>query len=841
MDQLRQGVKEFQSTIVDNYSLILPVYNYGDKANTGTIAQYSDIGITKASKTIQKHSMVFNRKEHVKWIDDSYLLIGKSYYYKQDYGMARRTFEFVIKTYNKNDIKYEAMLWLGMTNVQMKDFKRAEPMLDMLLNKIQTGEAPEKFEGPISLAYAQFYILQDKYDAALPYLKRGIELNPGHTLKTRCLFILGQIYQRNGNYPLAVDQYKSVIKRNASFEMEFNAKINMAQCYDAKTGDKDYIVKKLMRMLKDEKNKEHLDQIYYALAQVSLADHDTISGVEYLALSVTSSRGNNYQKAISALALADIYFMIPDYPLSQAYYDSTMQFLPPTFPNYKEIKRKTETLTDLVINLQVIYMQDSLQRLAALPEDERNLILDEMIKQLVLEEQRKKIEEMEKRESENLFGPNTKGREIASVAGPRGGNWYFYNTAAMSNGFSTFTKKWGRRKLEDLWFLGDKNIIYFDDMSEGDTTMMEGDSTGRRQLEASSNPKKREFYLNDLPLTQAKIDSSNNMIIDAYYNTGFIYIDGLNDYGNSIESFETLLSRFPTNRFQIPTYYKLYLLYTDLNNQPKSDYYRNLILNKFPESDYAKLLINPDYYKEIKERESQAANLYEDTWVAFNKQQYYMVLHNYAVAITDYPNDTSLIPRFEYLRALALGKVEVVDSLVVALQGIVEKYPTHEVRPLAMNILEYLSTQRNAQGDPLTTTQEDPEDPSAKLYSYYPESIHFYILIVNSNKVDVSALKIKIADFNTKYFNLDDLQVNSIVLDNAREMVTVNNFFDAEKALNYYLQIKKSEYVYNKLENVGDYSDFVISVENYPVFYKNKETDLYNSFFEKNYNTGQSE
>ncbi|MFH1935993.1 MAG: tetratricopeptide repeat protein, partial [Bacteroidota bacterium] len=254
MDQLRQGVKDYQSTIKDNYALILAVYNYGDKANTGTISQYADIGITKASKTVQKHSMVFNQREYVKWIDDAYLLIGKSYYYKQDYGMARRTFEFIIKTYNKNNIKYEAMLWLAMSNVQMKDFKRAEPMLDMLQNKINQGETQEKFEMPVNLAYAQFTILQKKYNAAVPYLQRAIELDPGYEMKTRCLFILGQIYQRNGDFAAATQKYKSVIKRNASFEMEFNSKINMAQCYDTQSGDKDYIVKKLTRMLKDEKN-----------------------------------------------------------------------------------------------------------------------------------------------------------------------------------------------------------------------------------------------------------------------------------------------------------------------------------------------------------------------------------------------------------------------------------------------------------------------------------------------------------------------------------------------------------------------------------------------------------
>jgi len=836
MDQLRQGVKEYQGTIVDNYALILLVYNYGDKASSGKIAQYADIGITKASKAVQKHSMVFNQKEYVKWIDDAYLLIGKSYYYKQDYGMARRTFQFIIKTYNKNDIKYEGMLWLAMSNVQMKDFKRAEPMLDMLQNKITQGEAPEKFEMPVNLAYAQFNIMQQKYDAAVPYLQRAIELNPGQEMKTRCLFILGQIYQKNRDYVAATQKYKSVIKRNPSFAMEFNSKINMAQCYDTQSGDKEFILKKLTRMLKDEKNKEVLDQIYYALAQVSLKDFDTITGIGYLAKSVTSSRGNNYQKAISSLALADIYFAVPNYPLAQAYYDSTMQFLPITFPNFKEIKRKTSTLTDLVTNLQVIQMEDSLQMMAMLPEADRNQKIDEMITRLILEEQRKKLEEMEQRENPNLFG--TTDREMPSVAGSREGKWYFYNTAALSNGFSTFTRKWGRRKLEDLWFLSNKNVISFDDdMAGADTSMIEGDTTGGKGVIATTNPKKRDYYLKNIPLTTEQMDVSNQRIVDAYYNAGFIYIDGLKDYKNSIQSFETLISRFPKNDHETPSCYELYILYRDLDNQPKSDYYRNLILNQFPETDYAKLLINPDYYKEIQKQKSQAANLYEETWLAFNNQQYYMVLHNADQAFTEFPADTVLIPRFKYLRALALGKVEVVDSLVFALQDIVNKYPTHEVRPLAINILEYLSKQRNAKGEPVAPDPTQPEDPSVKLYTYSPSSIHFFILIVNGSRVDINALKVKLSDFNNKYFRLDELQVNSLLLDNTREMITVNNFYDAKKAVDYYISIKGSPYVYNKLENVGDFSDFVISVENYPVFYKNKDTNLYKRFFEKNYNT----
>jgi tetratricopeptide (TPR) repeat protein len=842
MDNLRTGVRDFESSVKDNYALVLPVYNYGDKSSAGKIGQYADIAVRKASKTIQKHSMVFNRKENVKWIDDAYLLMGQGYFFKQDYGMARRTFEFVIKNYNDNEIKYDGMLWLAKANNQSGEYGKAEPMLDMLLSKITKGEAPARLATDVNLEYAQFYILQKSYDGAVIYIQRALELNPDSRIRTRCLFILGQIAQNSGDFPTASSYYKLVLKRNPSFDMTFNAQINLALCYDTKSGDREYITKKLNRMLKDDKNKDNLDQVYYALAQIALKDADTAAVITYLAKSVTFSKTNNYQKAISALQLADIYFSDKDYPMAQAYYDSTMQFLPRDFPNYKEISDKTETLTSLVSNLQVIQLQDSLQCLAAMSEGDRNKVIDGIISRLIAEEMKKRQEEQEKRENEMLFGSKQQYGTGFSPAGggSQEGKWYFYNTTALSTGFTTFVRKWGRRKLEDNWFLSQKMMVGFGSEGEEDTVLVSQttDTTGGKKLlsKASNDPKNRDFYLKDIPSTPEMITASNDNIIQAYYNLGFIYIDGLGDYGKSIESFETLLERYPANKYKVQTIYKLESLYSDLQNQTRSDYYRDLLLTQYPETDYAKLLVNPDYYKEIKARESEALNLYAETFKAFNNGQYYMVLNNAGIASARFQNDTSLMPKFEYLRALSLGKIEVEDSLVVALQGIIKKYPKSSVKPLAVNLLNYLSSRKGGQGGSMVPGDSTiKEEPELKIYTPHPASVHFYVLLVDGSKIDVNALKIKIADFNNKFFSMEELQVNSLLLDNTTEMVTVNNFDDAKKATDYYLTIKQSKYVFTKLENTGDYTDFVISIENYPIFYRNKNKDLYLKFFQRNY------
>jgi len=837
MDLMRQGIKDYDAQMKDNFSLVLPVYNFGDKTGNKA-ANFSDNAIKKASKTIQKHSMFFNHKEYCKWIDDAYMLIGKAYFYKKDYGMARRTFEFVIKTYNDNDIKYDAMYWLAMANIQMADYNRGEPMLDMLLSKINKGDAPAKYEEEVNLAYANSFILQKNYESALPYLNRALELNPKTKMKTRVYFILGQIYQKLEDPERAAAMYTEVLKHSTVYEMEFNAKINLAQCYTSKSTDREFIVKKLQKMLKDEKNKEYLDQIYYALAQISLTDKDTAKTIEFLGKSVSTSTSNNYQRSISALQLADIYFSFPDYPKAQAYYDSTMLALPTDYANYNAIKKKTETLTDLVQQLQLIEKEDSLQALAAMPEEQRNKIFDRIIAKYVAEEVKKQQAEQTKQQNMMFASQEEKTSTTASQ-----GRWYFYNAATLANGFSSFAKKYGRRKFEDNWFLSDKAVSMASGEAPPDTGSVAaaggGDSLSGKKPEVKiTNPRDRKFYSQDVPLTPAKLTASNQRIMDAYYKAGFIYIEGLHDYGHSVESFETLLQRYPDFPRKAQTYYELYTLYNDLKNEPKAEYYKNLLLTGYPETDYAKLLINPNYYKEITSRKSESSKLYENTYKAFVNQQYYMVISNAAEAHARYKNDTALLPRFDYLRALSLGKIEVADSMITALSRIPREYPRSPVSTLAQEVLNSLTNPTGTGGQP----GRNPADSASamlvaaeSIYKLDSTSVHFYVLIVDNNKVDVNALKIKIADFNSKMHDLEGLEVNSLLFDNNQEMVTVSNFEDARQAIRYIISIRDSRYVFTKVEAAGEYYDFIISVTNYPVLYKNKDIRKYLRFFEKNY------
>jgi hypothetical protein len=424
--------------------------------------------------------------------------------------------------------------------------------------------------------------------------------------------------------------------------------------------------------------------------------------------------------------------------------------------------------------------------------------------------------------------------------GSKEGRWYFYNPTAMSNGFSNFMRKWGRRKLEDNWFLTDKAMASFSSEQQPEDTLAgaASDTTkdGKKKLAKAKDPKDRAYYLPDIPLTKEKVQASNDMIIEAYYQAGFIFVEGLGDYGNATETFETLLERFPDNKYKIQAAYKLCQLYAHLQNQPKSDQYKNQILTLYPASDYAKLLVNPNYYKEINARQSEASKLYTDTYKAYANQQYYMVINNADIARGKYKTDSLLMPKFDYLRAMALGKIEVVDSLVSAMNQVIRDYPYSKVKPMAENVLAFLGTQKDGKGQPVVTdTTGVVKDNTERLYIFDADAVHFYVLVVQDEIIDVEALKVKLSDYNAKFHDLENLMVNSLLLDNGRQMITVNNFESSKTAMEYFHGILTSKYIFAKLENTGAYNDFVISVENYPILYKNKDIPQYLRFFEKNY------
>lgn len=842
-ESLKEGIAELRKSARDNYTSVLPVYNYGSASNALTINPNMDRAIEKASKVIQRHSMYYDKKERVKWVMYSYLLIGKANFYKQDYNAARRAFDYVSRQYSDDPIKYEAMLWMGRTYKQLKQYEKAISTYDLITGESVGQLLPWVVRKDLPLAYADMFIAQSKYTQAKEFLEKAIPLNSNARLRTRINFILGQIYQSEGKDNRASGYYTKVMKGTASFEMAFNARINLARVYNASSSDKRAIVKELEKMLKDTKNKDFNDQIYFALADIALKEKNDTLGVQYLRKSVASSVSNDYQKSVSSLRLADLYFKRPDYRQAQAYYDSAIMFLPKDFPEYEKISAKTDILTRLVENLQTIHAQDSIQLLAAMSEADRNKIIDKVIAEVVRkEEEAKRLKEEE--DLAMMAGVGLQGRQIVDqdkgTSAIAGGGWYFYNPSAISMGYSEFTRKWGRRRLEDNWRLSNKREVAMDPMITDDTGGNPADTTQGKPGagKKSQDLKSRDSYLKDLPFTTEKIDASNLLIADALFNAGIIFLEELFDKPKAIEMFSQLISRFPDNENALQSNYHLYRAYRDLGDSTQMAFHKDQIIKNFPESDYAKILIDPNYNVELEAQRNRVKTLYEETYLAFERGQFRTAIIYSNDALANY-KDENLMPRFAFIHALSRGKTENMDTMKMELTKLIAAYPTSDVVDYARRLLgpgqAAADSVKGKEGETKPGDGQDALKPlDFTMYKYNPAATHFYALVVDGTSVNVYGAKVRITDFNTKNYSLENLQVNSVLLDNNRQMITISSFGEIEKAMRYFNGIKEDTYVFSGMRE-DSYEQFLISAENYPVFFKEKNTEAYLKFFLKNY------
>ncbi len=855
----KEGIKKIDKTIKDDFTTFIPVFPISNETAAKSVSGDMETALTKAAKVIKLHSITakpkrksgnlskkkkafYNKAEFCNWVDDSWFLTGKSKLVNHDLYGAEEAFEYIIKEYSNEEIKYDASIWLARTYNDMGKYSDSKNILDRIEGE---KEFPQRLFKDLTLSYADLYMKEKKYDDAIPKLKTALKLSHKKREKARYNYILAQLYQRSNQYTNASECYTEVTKLNPPYEMIFNAQINRATCFDLGSGNADQIRKQLNKMLKDDKNIEYKDQIYYAIANLYQKEKETGKALEYYKLSAQSSVSNSNQKALSYLAVADIYFGQQKYILSQSYYDSTMAFLDQKYIDYASVEAKSKNLSELVKSLLVIQNEDSLQRVAALPEKERNRLIDQLIAEVIKEEERKKQEEQQQQINSMLFQQNQQNQNLNTNAG---GKWYFYNPATLSFGMSEFKKKWGNRKLEDDWRRKNKAVSM---SANSDETAAITDSITKPAI---TDNKKREFYLQYLPLNDSLLKASNTRVEDAYFNSGEAYKNKLKNYPLSIIQFETLASRFPHSKYLLQAYYYLYNMNIDAKNDAKANIYKNLILQKFPESNYAHILSNPNYLKELEEKKDVVNKLYDEAYQEFKNRNYFKVFNYCKVADSLYSNNY-ISAKFGLLKALSTGGTGDINGFKNSLSLVIEKYPGTEEKTTAENILAYVSkgdysylaqqeliqesnqnttTQNQAQN---TNEQVEPPVENEKeddLYKLDETDKQYFVILLDKN-ADIYRLKYNLFGYNIDYFSMFDFEISTGTWNDRYQLIKVLPFASKKEAVKYYKSANKHKDVVFKGIDDRQYKFFVISENNIPKLQADKDIDRYLNFFTGKY------
>ncbi len=843
-ESFKKGLKKMELSFTDNYAKILPMFKYSDEEVASNIAPDMDRAVKKSSKLISMHSITakpkrkkgalskrekefYSKNEFNKWVDDAYLLIGKANFYKRDFSTAEQTLKFVISNYPKTKEFYIAQLYLLRTFIESKEFKKAGELFDKISSD---KKLPAKMMGEFNAIYSDYYLKQKQFELAIPKLIKTIEKTRKKKLKTRYTFILAQVYHIQKNNDKAIECYEKVLKLNPTYDMTFNAKIKRATLLDAGSGESNEIKKELKKMLKDDKNKEYLDQIYYALGKIALNEGDKEKAIDYFKKSSNASIFNTTQKVMSFLQLAELYFEMPKYQLAKAYYDSTVAFITTDYPNYDEIIVNTKILNELVTNLNIIEYQDSLQKVAAMSESEREKLIDKLIEKAE-EEEKLKQEMLEMQRLNKMYNTNADNSYRTNISST--GKWYFYNPSAMSFGQTEFQRIWGNRKLEDNWRRSNKQSI--DQFTKTDEVE---DSTIVVSEKDKYKKTDRNYYLADLPFTEEKMANSNKLIAEAYFNAGKIYREKLEDNELAKSSFENMIKRYPEDENALQAYYYLYLISKALGDISSADYYKNIILRKYPTSNYVQILTNPNYVKEVEARLDKIEQFYYETYNYYINGQFDLVRSNYAFAQANY-SDSYLMPKFMMLKSLTEGENNNRRKLKSALQEVIKSYPENEVAVIAKDIITAIEEMefKTEEITEKTDITKEETDKIAKqnelLYTLNKDTAHVVVLIAKTS-IDINQFKFNITSYIVDYYDFDKQIISDEPFSESFRIIKVTGFENADTSMVFYRGILNDK---NTLAGFDpkDYQLFVISVTNYNVFMKDKSVIDYKRFFIENY------
>lgn len=866
-DAFKQSVKSINENQEDDFARVLPVFKFGSQEQVAAIKPNMDRAIEKSSKVIKKHSMVFDKKEKNPVIKEAYLLIGKSSFYQRDYKVAQATFRHVQAAWKNDPIMYEAMIWQALTASREKEYSLAESTLDQVRNNIQEKKAPKKLNKLLYSVYAENSIAQKKYSKALEYTQLTRKYSYSRSLNTRLMFIEAQLYQQGNELEYASKLFGKVALRAKDYDMQFAAQLRQAMCYDPMKEDSKKIRNKLEKMSKEDKNLAYKDQIYYALAEIYFKDKNVDKACEYWAKSVSASYQNANQKIASSIRIADInYDLLEKYEPAHDYYDTALTIMKKDYPGYDKIKNKQVVLANLVTNLRVITRGDSLLALSELSEADLNKKIDGWIK-----DYKEKQEEIRKAEANARAQLAQMTRQNPYDRNRRTSSWYFYNISTVQAGKAEFMRIWGQRKLEDNWRLSDKQQTFEFDNTDDDLSNLDDsdslDDKGRPitpQTPATSNPASKLYYTKDIPKTQEKKDSMHIEISKAFLEAGYIYYQGLSNNGKSIETFLELQKRYPEYPTTLPSSYHLYKIYDIVGQTPNSNYYKNKVLNEYPESDFAMMIQNPDYWQELNSSNTISDKIYKEVYNIYATNDYKQTIFKARQAI-DSIHFGPYIPRLLYIEAISKGKLYGIDSLMHDLNMIIYNYPDHSITPTIENQLKYLSANYDIASDNLAYkddikrdrnkpgegNQEEIKDEAAKenkteivdhtiddedildaesLVYRYRDMEHFYVIVFDDDKLNASEIKIKYSDYNSKYYKGDNLKLTSLLFTMSQQMITVNRFESLNKAMSYYQGVISNNEVLNGI-NPSLYQHFIISTQNYPTFYNRKNIPAYQKFF----------
>ncbi|MCD8210969.1 MAG: hypothetical protein LUC37_05440 [Prevotella sp.] len=803
----------------DNFTEIIPLYTVGNKNSRELGASNFERAIEKGEKCIHLHSIKkrpqwtkkrrktqrdiewLNRREYNPFLWKAWMLLGRSQFMKGDFDEAASTFSYMSRLYSTQPAIYgRARAWLAKCYVEQDWLYDAEDVI----TKISRDSIHWRAQKEWDYTMADYYIHAQRYEDAIPVLRKVIRHEMRRKQKAREWFLLGQLQEAIGNKNESYKAYRHVIRLNPPYELEFNARIAMTEVLS----DNDYkkIIRKLRRMARSDNNQEYLDQVYYAIGNIYLNQKDTLNAISAYEKGNEKSTRNGIEKGVLLLALGDLYWDKEKYYDAQRCYGEAIGLLDTDHKEYKRLSDRSKVLDELVPFTETIHLQDSLQELAKMPEEERLAAIDRVIDALKKKEREERRAQAEAQAQEFLASQG--GMDNVSTqtsATTESGTWYFYNPQAVSQGKATFQKQWGRRDNVDDWQRMNRTVVAMDTYGEEeDLTEEMRDSIAAQEAAQDSiktamenpenDPHKREYYLKQIPFTEEQVEESNKLIEDGLFHAGVIFKDKLYNLTLSEKSLLRLVDTEAYKSYENmdEAYYHLFLLYSRLHLPTVANSYIIKLKQEFPESKWTILLTDPYFEENSKFGVHIEDSLYAATYNAFNADRFSEVRTNVSLSETRFPLGANR-DKFIFIGGLSELNSGDAQGCLDAMEQVVAEYPKSQVSEMAGMIINGVKAGRRLHGGKFdigdvwsqrSIILNDSDSINAREFIAERNTDFSFLIAYSPDSLNENRLLFELARFNFTNFIVRNFDITIDELNGLHRMI-VSGFRSYDETLQY--------------------------------------------------------
>lgn len=844
----KETLKEMEDGYQDDYSSLLLIHPAVARGNSKAPQPSGnfDRSIEKAQKAIQLRSIKkkpkkqpgkssdpaykewMKRDEYNPFLHNAWLMMGRSQYLNGDFLGAASTFFYISRHFSwLPKTVTEARLWEARSYLAMDWLFEAETILRRV--KPETDLTDGELKGLYYTSEADLLIKEKEWEKGAEMLRMAIP-HVSKPQRTRLNFLLGQVYSRAGKKDLAYKAFQAAGgSSSASYRTKFNARIKQSEVFTGEDIAKE--VGALRRMTRYDRNKEYLDQIYYAIGNLYLSRRDTTKAIENYELAVEKSTRSGIDKAMAQLTLGGLYYDRRLYAKAQPCYSEALPLIPDNYPDYAVLKRRSDVLDELAVYSQNVELQDSLLQLAAMTPEQQMKVIEKLIADLK-EKEKKEAEAAAREEFLANRGQDGLQDQNNQVFTMNNGDdsWYFYNTATKNAGRTEFQRRWGNRKLEDDWRRRNKQTFSFNDFgadtTPGEEAPEEGDvpadsvaTPDQEAMQKENDPHFPEYYLKQIPKTDLEKQTANDIIQEGFYNMGVILKDKMEDFPAAETEFETLLRRYPDNIYRLDAYYNLYLMFMRAGEMAKAERYRQLILTEFPDTKYGLALRDPDYIGSLRRMQEMEGQLYDQALDAYLDNDNAEVHALYSTVSKDF-SLSKLMPKFMFLEALSYVTDRKPEEFKKTLMEMLERYPNTDLTEFASSYLKGLAQGRKLQHgvsnmrgmlwDTRLGNDSIPSDTTELKFDLDPSQQQLLVLLFPTDEINPNALLFEVARHNFSSFVVKDFDLEQMNF--GRLGLLIIKGFENVNEINHYLKVMNSS---TQLELPPQVRPVVISVKNF--------------------------